>query len=458
MITISAFVLAIALLVVFHEYGHYWMARRCGVKVLRFSLGFGKVIYTRRFANSDTEWVISAIPVGGYVKMLDEREEEVAPKDLPYAFNRKPVLQRMAIVVAGPLANFLLAILLYWGLFVHGVPGLKPMLGDIPQGTPAAAARMQAQETILAINGKPVPSWQELHWILMESVVRQNPDEVKNGRVEIQAKTAGGETVDQLLDVSSLSAKDLDGDFLGKLGLHLYQPVVLPVIGNVAKDSVAQRAGLQHGDQVLSANGVAMKHWMDLVNAIRAHPSQTVLLGVRRGATTLQIRVVPQAVEESGKTIGRIGAGPEVDDAAWRAMLIEVSYSPLKALTQSLRKTWETSAISLDMMGKMLKGQVSVKNISGPITIADYAGQSAKIGAVAYLSFLALISISLGVLNLLPIPLLDGGHLLYYVIEFVKGSPVSETSWEFGQKIGIALLGTLMVFAIYNDLNRFVSG
>ena len=458
MITILAFVLAIALLVVFHEYGHYWMARRCGVKVLRFSLGFGKVIYTRRFADSDTEWVISAIPVGGYVKMLDEREDDVAPQDLPYAFNRKPVLQRMAIVVAGPLANFLLAILLYWGLFVHGVPGLKPMLGEIPQGTPAAAARMQAQETILGINGKPVPSWQELHWMLMESVVRQNPDEVKNGRVKIQAKTAGGETVDQLLDVSGLSAKDLDGDFLGKLGLHLYQPVVLPVIGNIAKDSVAQRAGLQHGDHVLSANGVAMKHWMDLVNTIREHPSQTVLLDVRRGATTLQIKVVPQAVDESGKTIGRIGAGPEVDEAAWKAMLVDVSYSPLNALMQSLRKTWETSAISLDMMGKMVIGEVSVKNISGPITIADYAGQSAKMGAVAYLSFLALISISLGVLNLLPIPLLDGGHLLYYVVELVKGGPVSETSWEFGQKIGIALLGTLMVFAIYNDLNRFVSG
>jgi len=458
MITILAFVLAIALLVVFHEYGHYWMARRCGVKVLRFSLGFGKAIYSKRFANSDTEWVISAIPVGGYVKMLDEREEAVAPEDLPYAFNRKPVLQRMAIVVAGPLANFLLAILLYWGLFVHGVPGVKPVLGEIPQGTPAAAARMQAQETILGINGKTVPSWQELHWMLMESVVRQNPDEVKNGRVKIQAKTAGGQTVDQFLDVSGLSAKDLDGDFLGKLGLHLYQPVVLPIIGNIAKDSVAQRAGLQHGDHVLSANGVAIKHWMDLVDTIRAHPSKTVLLDVQRGATTLQIRVVPQAVEESGKTIGRIGAGPEVDDAAWRAMLIEVSYSPLEALTQSLRKTWETSAISLDMMGKMVMGEVSVKNISGPITIADYAGQSAKMGAVAYLSFLALISISLGVLNLLPIPLLDGGHLLYYVVEFVKGSPVSETSWEFGQKIGIALLGTLMVFAIYNDLNRFVSG
>ncbi len=231
MITLLAFVVAIALLVVFHEYGHYWVARRCGVKVLRFSIGFGKTVYSKRFANSDTEWVISAIPLGGYVKMLDEREEEVAPQDLPYAFNRKPVLQRMAIVVAGPLANFLLAILLYWGLFVHGVPGLKPMLGEVPQGTPAAVAQMQAQETIVAINGVPVPSWQELHWMLLESVVRQNPDEVNNGRVKIEAKTAGGEMVEHQLDVSSLSAKDLDGDFLGKLGVHLYQPVVLPVIG-----------------------------------------------------------------------------------------------------------------------------------------------------------------------------------------------------------------------------------
>ncbi|MGA7595622.1 MAG: RIP metalloprotease RseP [Gallionella sp.] len=458
MITLLAFVVAIALLVVFHEYGHYWMARRCGVRVLRFSIGFGKVVYSKRFANSDTEWVISAIPLGGYVKMLDEREEEVAPQDLPYAFNRKPVPQRIAIVAAGPLANFLLAILLYWGLFVHGVPGLKPMLGEVPQGTPAAAAQMQARETITGINGVPVPSWQELHWMLLESVVRQNPDEVDNGRVRIEAKTAGGETVEHQLNVSSLGAKDLDGDFLGKLGLQLYQPVVRPVIGSVAEGSVAQHAGLQRGDRILSANGVEMKKWMDLVELIRAHPSQAVRLEVQRGAATLSVRVVPQAIEESGKTIGRIGAGPEVDEAAWKAMQVDVSYSPLKALTQSLRKTWETSAISLDMMGKMVMGEVSMKNISGPITIADYAGQSAKMGAVAYLSFLALISISLGVLNFLPIPLLDGGHLLYYVVEMIKGSPVSEMSWEFGQKIGIALLGTLMVFAIYNDLNRFVSG
>jgi regulator of sigma E protease len=451
MITLFAFVGAIALLVVFHELGHYWVARRCGVKVLRFSLGFGKVIYSKRFAKSGTEWVISAIPLGGYVKMVDEREEEVAPEDLPYSFNRKPVLQRMAIVVAGPLANFLFAIVLYWGLFIHGVPGLKPTLGDVPPGTPAAIAQMQSGETILRINGETIPSWQELHWTLLNLVLKQS-------EVKVEAQSASGAPLFHVLDMGSLEAKDLDSDFLDKLGLHLYQPVVLPIIGDVVEGSVAQRAGLQQGDHILDANGAAMQRWMDVVEMIRTHPGQTLQLDVQRGASTLHISVVPQAVAESGKTVGKIGAGPKVDEAAWQAMLTEVSYGPLEALTQSLRKTWETSVISLEMLGKMVMGEVSMKNLSGPITIADYAGQSAKMGAVAYLSFLALISISLGVLNLLPIPLLDGGHMLYYVAELVKGSPVSEQAWEIGQKIGIALLGTLMVFAVYNDINRLISG
>ncbi len=460
MITVLAFVVAIALLVVFHEYGHYWVARRCGVKVLRFSLGFGSVIYSKRFAGNDTEWVISAVPLGGYVKMLDEREEAVAPEDFPYAFNRKPVLQRMAIVVAGPLANFLLAIVLYWGLFIHGVPGLKPTLGDVPQGTPAAIAQLQSGETILSINGEPIPSWQELHWTLLNLVLKQGDGQRE---ISIAAQSASGTPLLHLLDMSGLEAKDLDGEFLDKLGLHLYRPVVLAIIGNVAAGSVAQRAGLREGDQILRANGATMQHWMDVVEVIRAHPGQAVQLDVQRGdvgrgTSTLQITVVPQAVAESGKTVGKIGAGPKVDEAAWQAMVTEVSYGPLEALTQSLRKTWETSVISLEMLGKMVMGEVSMKNLSGPITIADYAGQSAKMGVAAYLSFLALISISLGVLNLLPIPLLDGGHLLYYVAEWIKGSPVSELAWEIGQKIGIALLGTLMIFAIYNDINRFVSG
>lgn len=464
MITLLAFVAAIALLVVFHELGHYWVARRCGVKVVRFSLGFGKVIYRKRFAGNDTEWVVSSVPLGGYVKMVDEREEQVAPEDLPYAFNRKPVLQRMLIVVAGPLANFLLAIVLYWALFMHGVPGLKPTLGDVPQGTPAAIAQMQSGETILSINGEPVPSWQELHWRLMDLTLQQDPgQDVKQGEVRIEAQSAGGTRSFHLLDMSGMAAKDLDGEFLDKLGLHLYQPVVLPVIGDVVSGSVAERAGLRQGDRILRANGATMQRWMDVVEVIRAHPGQTVQLDIERGdvrdgTSALQIAVVPQAVAESGKTAGKIGAGPKVDEAAWQAMFVEVSYGPLEALAQSLRKTWETSVISLKMLGKMVTGEVSMKNLSGPITIADYAGQSAKMGAASYLSFLALISISLGVLNLLPIPLLDGGHLLYYVAELVKGSPASELAWEIGQKIGIALLGTLMVFAIYNDINRLVSG
>jgi regulator of sigma E protease len=451
MVTLLAFVGAIALLVLFHELGHYWVARRCNVKVLRFSVGFGRVIFSKRFANSATEWVISAIPLGGYVKMVDEREGEVAAEDIQFAFNRKPLLQRMAIVVAGPLANFLLAIVLYWTMFVHGVPGLKPMLGDVSPGSPAAVAQLQSGDTILSINDETIPSWQELRWRLLDLVLQ-------HAEVRIEAQDISGTAMSHALDVSGLEAKDLDGDFLDKLGLHLHQPVVLPVVGKLAEGDVAQRAGLQKGDRILRANGAAINLWSEFVEVVRANPGLTLQLDVQRGDMTLNIAVVPQSVVESGKTVGKIGAAPQVDLAEWKSLLVEVSYAPPEALARSLRKTWETSVITLKMLGKMVLGEVSMKNISGPITIADYAGQSAAMGFAAYLGFLALISISLGVLNLLPIPLLDGGHLLYYVAEMVKGSPVSEQAWEFGQKIGIALLGTLMVFAIYNDVNRLVSG
>ncbi len=436
---------------VFHEYGHYWVARRCGVKVLRFSIGFGKVVYRKRFADSDTEWVISAIPLGGYVKMLDEREGEVLPCELDQAFNRRPVLQRMAIVVAGPLANFLLAILLYWLLFMHGVPGLKPVLGDVPKGTPAAMAQLHAGETIVSINGEAIPSWQELRWTLLTLALKQ-------GEIRLEARDESGVPQSHRLDLAGLQARDLDGEFLDKLGLHLYQPALLPILGKLAETGVAQQAGLQSGDVVLRAGGMVMSTWTELVEVVRTHPGRAVKLDIQRGELTLNVSVIPQAVVESGKTVGKIGAAPKVDQAAWQAMFTEVSYNPLEAFGQSLRKTWDTSAISLKMLGKMLLGEVSMKNLSGPITIADYAGQSAQMGMVAYLGFLALISISLGVLNLLPVPLLDGGHLLYYVAELIKGSPVSEQAWEIGQKIGIALLGTLMVFAIYNDINRLISG
>jgi len=457
--TFLAFIGAIALLVVFHEFGHYWVARRCGVKVLRFSVGFGKIVYRKRFANNSTEWVISAIPLGGYVKMLDEREEPVATDEIQFAFNRKPVLQRMAIVVAGPAANFMLAIVLYWAMFVYGVEGIKPMLGEVTLGSPAAMAQLQSGDIVLSINEETIPSWHEMRWRLLElSLNKDSGQDLSRKKVNIETLGADGTMRLHTLDVSGLEASDLDGDFLDKLGLHLHQPVLLPVLGKLAKGGVAEEAGLQPGDVVLRVDGAALSHWSELVELVRAHPEKNMLFVVQRGDMTLNVSVIPQAVEESGDVVGKIGAAPQVDTKELQAMLTEVSYTPGEALIRSLRKTWETSVISLKMLGKMVLGEVSVKNLSGPITIADYAGKSAAMGIATYLGFLALISVSLGVLNLLPIPLLDGGHLLYYVAELLKGSPVSEQTWEFGQRIGIALLGTLMVFAIYNDVNRLVSG
>ncbi len=451
MTTLLAFIVAIVVLVAIHELGHLWVARLCGVKVLRFSVGFGKAVYTKRFANGETDWVISAIPLGGYVKMLDEREGEVLPHELARSFNRKPVLQRMAIVVAGPAANLLLAILLYWVLFMHGVPGLKPVLGEVVAQTPAAAAQMQEQETIASINGQAVSSWDEVRWALLALALQ-------SAEVHIEARTAQGGLRSYVLDLAALAPADLDGDFLRKLGLQPYQPPILPIIGKLAEGGIAQRAGLLADDHVLRVDGRGIQHWADFVDSVRSRPGQALQLEVERGGSLLTIAITPEAVSEAGSMIGKIGAAPQIDKLAFDALLTEVRYAPLAAFGQAVHKTWETSVLSLKMLGKMVMGEMSLKNLSGPITIADYAGQSAQIGVVAYLSFLALISISLGVLNLLPIPLLDGGHLLYYVVELIKGSPVSEKVMVAGQNVGIALLATLMIVALYNDFIRLFQG
>jgi regulator of sigma E protease len=451
MTTLWAFAVAIAVLVVFHELGHYCVARLCGVKVLRFSVGFGKTLYIKKFAGGETEWVISAVPLGGYVKMLDEREGEVAAHELHRAFNRQPVLRRMAIIVAGPVSNLLLAIVLYWGLFMHGVPGMKPMLGEVAPQTPAAAAQLQAQETILSINGVAMPSWQDVRWTLLDMVLQ-------GSAAHIEGRTLQGATKQHVLDLKIIAPADLDGDFLQKLGLQPYQPLVQPVIGKLAEGGVAQRAGLRADDRVVRIDGHDIAQWKELVEAVRSHPGTSLRLEIERAGSSLVLEVTPDAVNEAGKQIGKIGAAPFVNQREFDALTTEVSYAPIAALRQAVRKTWETAAVSLKMMGKMVFGEISMKNLSGPITIADYAGQSAQMGVTAYLSFLALISISLGVLNLLPIPLLDGGHLLYYTVELVKGSPVSEKAWEVGQNVGIALLVTLMAFALYNDISRLISG
>ena len=451
MTTLLAFIVAIAILVVIHELGHYVVARWCDVKVLRFSVGFGKVLYSRRFGNGETEWVISAVPLGGYVKMLDEHEGEVPEQDLPRAFNRKPVLQRMAIVVAGPISNLLLAVVMYFALFVHGVPGIKPVLGEVAADTPAATAGLQSGQTIVAVNGQVTQSWQDVRWVLLDLVL------VKEAAT-LEVMTPREEVMSRVLEMGSLTPADLDGDFMQKLGLHLYQPPVYPVIGRLVPGGVAEQAGLQVNDRILLANGKEMSLWEDWVEIVRANPGKTMDIEVERAGVTMKFALAPEVVDEGDKRIGRIGAAAHIDKAAFEAMLTEVRYPPIEAMQEALRKTWETAVLSLKMMGKMVVGEVSLKNLSGPITIADYAGQSAQMGLGAYIGFLALISISLGVLNLLPIPLLDGGHLLYYSVELLKGSPVPESLWEIGQRAGIALLVTMMAFALYNDISRLISG
>ncbi len=449
--TVLAFLVAIVVLVLIHELGHYWIARLCNVKVLKFSLGFGKAIYVKRFAGGETEWVVSMIPIGGYVKMLDEREGDVAPEELSRAFNRQPVLRRMAIVVAGPVANLLLAIVLYFALFIHGVPGVKPILGNVQPSTPAAEAQLHTQETIISINGQATPSWQEVRWSLLDLILQQRP-------ANLELRNTEGVSISRILETTTLTAADLDGDFIQKLGLHPYQPPIFPLIDKLTKGGAAEHAGLQSQDKILRVNGQTIPLWDDFVSVVRGHPGSVLSIEVERAGNVLAFSVTPDSISEGGKQIGRIGAAPLIDRAAFDQLLTEVHYPPLAALKEAVRKTWETSAVSVKMMWKMVMGQISLKNLSGPISIADYAGQSAQMGLGPYLDFLALISISLGVLNLLPIPLLDGGHLLYYTVELVKGSPVPEKIWEAGQNIGIALLATMMAFALYNDISRLFLG
>lgn len=448
---LGAFAVALGVLIVVHEYGHYLVARAVGVKVLRFSVGFGKPLLSRRFGVDGTEWVLAAFPLGGYVKMLDEREEPVAPEELHRAFNRLPVGRRALVVVAGPVANLLLAILIYWLLFVSGVNEIRPLLAMPPAGTPAAEAGMEDGDEVRRVSDVAVATLQEFRWQLMKRIADRQPVrlEVMNQRGEIHFRTIATDAVDPAA---------LDADFVRILGLSPLQPKFKPIIGVVADDSVAAVAGLAAGDLVKAVDGAPVSTFGQLANAIRESPGKPIVLEFVRGGMSRQVQVIPKAVAESGKTIGRIGIEVEDQPEVRARMMVEVRLGPIAALTRAADQTWDTSIFSLRMIGRMLIGEQSWKNISGPVTIADYAGQSARLGLDHFLKFLALISISLGVLNLLPIPILDGGHLLYYFLELIKGGPLSERAMEIGQQIGIGLLALLMAFAFFNDINRLISG
>ena len=449
--TVAAFVLALGVLIVFHELGHYAVAKLAGVKVLRFSVGFGRQLWARRFGADQTEWAVAALPLGGYVKMLDEREGPVDAAEAHRAFNRQSVGKRIAIVAAGPMANFLLAIAIYWMLLLGGVTEPKAIVGAPEPGTPAAAAGFASGDQVVRVNGEAIETWQALRWLLLDISIERKP-------VRMEIVDSAGHVQWRDLDVTAVHGEQIEGDVLAALGLRLFRPAMAPVIGRVVSGNAAESAGLKEGDRIVAVDGDPVDSWDEFVAIVRKSAGTPLRLSVVDASREREVVITPEAAGKEGERIGRIGAAPFVDREALRDLLVEVRYGPIDALGAACVKTWDMSIFSLRMLWKMVTGELSWRNLSGPVTIADYAGQAAQVGLGPYLSFIALISISLGVLNLLPIPLLDGGHLMYYFAEVVKGSPVSERAMELGQRVGLTLLLFLMAFAFYNDINRLLSG
>ncbi len=445
---ILGFLVTLGILVVFHELGHYIVARLCGVKVLRFSVGFGRVVASRRFGPDRTEWALSAIPLGGYVKMADEREGDVPPADLSRAFNRQSVWKRIAIVAAGPVANLLLAVLLFAGTYMAGIPGQRALLAEPTPGTAAASAGIHAGDLVVAVDGEPVKSWQDLRWRLTKA----QGQEAVTLMVEQAGPRAGDPPVARKLDIAQLTPSEWEGNALATLGLRT--DLGAPLIAEAVAGKPGERAGLRDDDRIVAIDGKTVRSPSDVAVATNAKPGVPLVFTVERGGATRDVSVTPEAQEQAGRTVGIAGLRLKVDPAVADKLSITVRYGPLDALAQGARKTWELSVFTLKMLGRIFVGEASIKNISGPLTLADFAGQSAQAGLLVFVGYLALISISLGVLNLLPVPLLDGGHLLYYFAEIFKGSPVSDRAFEVGQRIGMAMLAVLMALALFNDVSR----
>ena len=444
--TLLATVVALGLLVTIHEYGHFWVARRCGVKVLRFSIGFGPALYSWHDRRG-TEFVIAGIPLGGYVKMLDEREAPVPAEELDQAFNRKTVKQRIAIVAAGPVANFLLAIVAFWLIAVVGITTVAPVTGPVEPGSIAARAGLGAGLEILQVDGTRTPTWHDVNLQLIRRLG-------ETGQLQILAREGEGTPQSYTLHLNDWLRGADQPDPMTALGLSSWRPVIAPVIDQISPGGAAERAGLQAGDLIVAMDGEPVADWLgEVVPRIQSSAGQPLELTLQREGRPMQLTLTPDAREQNGTEVGFIGAG--IAAFEWpEHMMRSIDYNPLAAIPVAVIKTWDMTVLTLDSLKKMITGLVSAKNLSGPITIAKVAGASAKSGLESFLSFIAYLSISLGVLNLLPIPVLDGGHLVYYVAEWIRGKPLSERIQGWGLQIGLTLIVGVMLFAIYNDISR----
>jgi len=446
--TLLAFIVALAILISIHEFGHFWVARKLGVKVLRFSVGFGKPLWTKKGKVDDTEYVVAAIPLGGYVKMLDEREAPVAEEELHRAFNRQSLKVRSAIVIAGPLFNFLFAILTYWLIFIIGDTGLKPIVGEVIPDSPAAEAGLMPGDQIAKIGTRKTATWENTVYAFLAGAIETES-------IAIAIRDKDGFNRNTQMNLTSVDPENTEIKLLDQLGIKPFSPELPPIIGQVLAGEPAAQAGLKQGDRILQTNEQTISNWSDWVEMIRNNPDKALTVEFERNGQVVNTTLIPAAVESGDKAIGRIGAAAQVPEGFFDEFQARERYAPLDALQLSVEKTWDFSVLTLKVLGKILIGEASVNNLSGPITIAQTAGKSASIGYMYFLKFLAIVSISLGVLNLLPIPVLDGGHLLFFILEAIKGSALSETFIEQGQRIGFALLIALMGVAFYVDINRF---
>ncbi len=450
--SILAFIAAIGLLVAIHEYGHYIVARALGVKVLRYSIGFGRVLWSRRSGADGTEYCLSAIPLGGYVKLLDERDCAVAFAELGRAFNRQSAWARIAILSAGPVFNLLFAVVAYTVMFIGGVPGMKPVVGAVEAGSLAAVAGLREGDVIIAVGDRPVSTWEGATLAMLDGMLADGTIRLS----VVDGSGSGGQRPVAMRTAGRESELTEPGQLFVKLGLKPWSPDPDAVIGELTPGGPAEQAGFQAGDRILLVDGRPIKVWAEWVKIVRSRPGDTLDVSVRRGDTERRLTVAVAREKTADGPIGRIGAAVKLPEDLLAGMRAEERYGPVEAVIRAAAKTWDMSSLTLRMIWRMVTGDVSPKNISGPINIAQYAGVSATIGAAAFLSFLAIVSISLGVLNLLPIPMLDGGQIVYTVAETLKGGPLSERAQMIGQQVGIGFLLVLMSFAFYNDLSRLL--